>query len=670
LPGLSQSAQDEAQKNIQKAAYLEFRMVHPNSSAIVGEQPPLVPPGYEILHMKRKAPDGTTILESVVVEKKAAYGLTGKNIKSAQASRDPSGNPEIEVQFDTDGGEKFGRLTTDHWERSEDPEAMAIVLDGEIVTAPNIREPITGGRCSISGGAMDINEAISDANALENPLENPVTIESISQISPTLGADSIKSGLYSAVAGTLLVVLFMAFYYHRCGLLADFAMLLNLVISLGIMCSIGTTFSLPGIAGIVLTVGMAVDANVLIYERLREEMALGKSMRGAIAAAYSRAFGTIFDSHTTTLISAVILIYMGTGPVKGFGVTLTIGVALSLFTALVVTRLIFDFLLNHGWLNKVGMLHIIKNPEWDFMRRTRVTYLLSAVVIVAGIGWGVHRGGNIMGPEFAGGDAVTLSFAQRVDLDKLRPALEAKVGQTQLQYQRGAGADTLEVVAAEGKGGAVTNTLLSSFPEAGFKVIGNDSVGASVGQEIQKSAVIASFMALLGILVYVAFRYEFSFSIGAVLAVIHDIFVTLGVFFISGRQLSAPMVAAVLTIIGFSLNDKVVIFDRIREDLKLAMRGTFKEIINKAINQTLSRTIITSGTVFISTMCLYRFGSGVIKDFAFTFLVGIITGTYSSIFIACALVLWWHKGERPKTATQVSMQPSGAARSTPAPARP
>ena len=510
---------------------------------------------------------------------------------------------------------------------------------------------------------MDISEAISEANALENPLETPVHIDSISQVGPTLGKDSIKSGVYSAVAGTLLVVLFMAFYYHRCGLLADFAMLLNLVISLGIMCSTRHHHFPPGIAGIVLTVGMAVDANVLIYERLREEMALGKSMRGAIAAAYSRAFGTIFDSHTTTLISAIILIYMGTGPVKGFGVTLTIGVALSLFTALVVTRLIFDFLLNRGWLNKVSMLHIIKNPEWDFMKLTKVTYLLSAIVIIAGIGWGIHRGKGIMGTEFAGGDAVTMSFTNRVDLDKLRPALFAKVGQTELQYQRGAGAETLKVVAAEGKGGSVTNTLLTSFPEAGFKVIGNDSVGASVGVEIQKSAIIASFMALLGILIYVAFRYEFSFSIGAVLAVIHDIFVTLGIFFISGRQLSAPMVAAVLTIIGFSLNDKVVIFDRIREDLKLAMRGTFSEIINKAINQTLSRTIITSGTVFLSTACLYEFGGGVIKDFAFTFLVGIITGTYSSIFIACALVLWWHKGERPKTATQVSMQPSGAAKS-------
>jgi SecD/SecF fusion protein len=408
---------------------------------------------------------------------------------------------------------------------------------------------------------------------------------------------------------------------------------------------------------------MAVDANVLIYERLREEMSLGKSMRGAIAAAYSRAFATIFDSHTTTLISAVILIYMGTGPVKGFGVTLTIGVALSLFTALVVTRLIFEALLNRGWLNKVGMLHIIKNPEWDFMKWTKLAYIGSAVVIVAGMGYGIYRGGKVMGPEFAGGDAVTFNFINKVEVDKLRAALLPGLASSQpeVQYEKGVGAETLKIVSPFGTAGIVTNTLAKEFPTAGFTVGAMNTIGPSVGQDIQRSAVFASFLSLFGILFYVAFRYEFSFSIGAVLAVVHDVLVTLGIFFISGRQLSAPIVAAALTIIGFSLNDKVVIFDRIREDLKLGMKGTFREIINKAVNQTLSRTIITSGTVFLSTMSLFLFGSGAIKDFAFTFLIGIISGTYSSIFIACALVLWWHKGQLPTTAPRAAVAEASAA---------
>ena len=424
LPGLSQAAQDEARIKIQKAAFLEFRLVDPQMGEHMQQTPPYIPAGFEVLRMKTKDANDNIQYYNYIVEKKPANGLTGKYIKSAWANTDPnSGQPEVLIKFDKEGGEKFGQFTKAHV-----LDRMAIVLDGQIQTAPVINEPIMGGSCSISG-SMDLSEAISTANMLENPLETPVKIVAMSQISPTLGTDSIHSGVLSAVAGTLLVVLFMAVYYHRCGLIADFAMVLNLVITLGIMCAIGTTLSLPGIAGIVLTVGMAVDANVLIYERLREEMSLGKSMKGAISAAYSRAFATIFDSHTTTLISAIILIWMGTGPVKGFGVTLTIGVALSLFTALVVTRLIFDFLLNRGWLNKVGMLHIIKNPEWDFMKWTKLSYIASAVIIVIGMGYGIFgRGAQVMGPEFAGGDSVTLNFTNKVDLDQVRHALGSRRG--------------------------------------------------------------------------------------------------------------------------------------------------------------------------------------------------------------------------------------------------
>ncbi|HZM03468.1 MAG TPA: protein translocase subunit SecD [Candidatus Saccharimonadales bacterium] len=654
LPGLSQADQDTARANILRAAYLEFRMVHPDSAQLFKEN--IIEPGYEVLTIKRKNPNGTSTLDAYLVQKKLANGLTGKYIKRAFPTRDMMGAPEIDFEFDSVGAEKFAALTTDNVGQE-----MAIVLDGQLITAPVIKVPIRGGSGSITGGQMDINEAISIANALENPLETPVTIDEMRQVDPTLGKDSISSGVRAAVVGTLLVAIFMAVYYHRCGVIADVAMILNLVILLGVMCSIGTTLTLPGIAGIVLTVGMAVDANVLIYERLREEMGQGKSMRGAISAAYSRAFSTIFDSHTTTLISAVILIYLGTGPVKGFGVTLTIGVALSLFTSLVMTRLIFDFLLSKGWLNHIGMMHIIKNPHWDFMKFAKPAFAASWTIILIGMCYGIFvRGHQVEGVDFAGGDAVTMSFKEKVNVDKLRSAL-SKVGDTQIQYQKGDKEDMLQVVAPYGKGATVTNALMSSFPAAGFHVIGNETVGPTVGVEIQKSAIIASFLSLFGILIYVAFRYEFSFSVGAVIAVLHDVLMTIGIFFLSGRQLSAPMVAAVLTIIGFSINDTIVIFDRIREDLKLGVRGSFKEVMNTALNQTLSRTIITSGTVFIATMSLYLFGGGVINDFAFTFLVGIITGTYSSIYIASALVLWWHKGERPKSASQVALQESPGA---------
>ena len=655
LPGLSQAVQDEAKKNIEQAAYLEFRMVHPKSEELLKEN--IIEPGYEVLKMKVKGSDGSEHYEPLLVEKRLANGLTGKFIKRAFPSREQLSNaPEIEFEFDSEGARRFGEVTQNHI-----GDRLAIVLDGELETAPVIQGAIMGGRGVITGN-FDIAEATSIANVLENPLETPVKIDESRQVDPTLGKDSIKSGVNAALIGTIAVAIFMIFYYHRCGLFATIAMLINLVILLGVMCSIGTTLTLPGIAGIVLTVGMAVDANVLIYERLREEMATGKSLRGAVSAAYDKAFGTIFDSHTTTLISAIILIYMGTGPVKGFGVTLTIGVALSLFTALVVTRLIFDFLFQRGWLNRIGMLHIIKNPHWDFMRWALPAFATSWAIILIGIGWGFHRGHNVMGIDFAGGDAIKLGFKQKVDPEQIRKAVEPIAGESQIQYQKGADKDTLQVVTPEGKSAAVKEALQKAFPNAGFEPLGSEHVGGSVGLEIQKSAVIASFLSLFGILIYVAFRYEFSFSIGAVVAVVHDVLMTLGIFFISGRQLSAPMVAAVLTIIGFSINDTIVIFDRIREDLKLGVRGTFKEVMNKALNQTLSRTLITSGTVFLATSALYLFGGGVINDFAFTFLVGIITGTYSSIYIASALVLWWHKGERPKAASTVSMEGTPDAR--------
>mgnify|MGYP001485586809 CR=1 FL=1 len=659
LPGLSQVAQDEAKNNIQKAAYLEFRMVHPESAKLLKEG--IIEPGYEILKEKVKEPNGTEQLVPYLVEKRLANGLTGKYIKSARAARDQMGVPLIQFNFNDEGARRFGEVTKENIGRQ-----LAIVLDGELYSAPRINSVIYG-----SGeitGHFSWDEAERVANALENPLEAPVKIVGMSQVDPTLGMDTIRSGIIAAILGTVFVAIFMVFYYMRCGLIADIAMILNLVVLLGVMCSVGTTLTLPGIAGIVLTIGMAVDANVLIYERLREEMALGKSMRGAISAAYSRAFSTIFDSNITTLISSIILIYLGTGPIKGFGVTLTIGVIISMFTALIVTRLIFDFLLDRNMLNKIGMLHVVKSANVDFMKYAKVAFTTSWVIILIGVGYGIGvRGHNILGVEFAGGNAMKLEFKQKIDPEKIRPVVEKMAGETKIQYQRGAKDETLEIVIPlekEGKPNSVTDVvgaLKTQFPNAGFKIAEQSLVGPTVGEEIQRTAILATFLSLFGILLYVALRYEFSFAVGAVLAIVHDVLMTMGIYFLFQKQMSASFVAAILTIIGFSINDTIVIFDRIREDLKLGVRGTFREVMNKALNQTLSRTIITSGTVFLATLALYFFGGGAIDDFSFAFLVGIITGTYSSIYIASALVLWWHKGERPNIGPVVSGTSAAAA---------
>ncbi|HVM50222.1 MAG TPA: protein translocase subunit SecD [Candidatus Acidoferrum sp.] len=647
LPGLSDSDKDSARAQIQKAAYLEFRLVAPDSDSLVEQG--TTEPGYEFLRHPHKASDGRDV-PGYLVKKRPE--LTGKYVKAAFVVRDQFGRPEINFTLTPDGAAIFGDVTRENVHRQ-----LGIVLDGELQSAPVINGPIEGGNGQITGQFTD-QEAHALANVLQNPLQVPVSIRSESSVDPTLGKDTIRSGISSAIYGTIAVAGFMVVYYLFAGFVADIALLTNIIILLGVMCSVGTTLTLPGIAGVVLTIGMAVDANVLIFERIREELSKGKSLRGALAAGYERAFRTIFDSHVTTLISSIILIYMGTGPIKGFGVTLTIGVAASLFTALVVTRLIFDFLLARGWLKSLPMLHLIRAANFNFMKFSRFAFVGSLALIVVGLGYGIFdRGRNVLGIDFAGGDNLVLRFAQKVEPDKLRAAIAGLgVPEAQIQFQRdlARGAETLRITSPYGTGDRISAELGKLFPAAKFEQLSLEKVGPTIGAEIMRTAIIASLLSMLGILIYVAVRYEFSFAIGAIVAVVHDILLTLGCYcltglFGEGRQFNATMVAAVLTIIGFSLNDKVVIFDRIREDLRLGVSGSFRAIINQALNQTLSRTIITSGTVFLATLALFIFGGGAINDFAFTFLVGIITGTYSSIYIASAFVLWWHERGRRKT---------------------
>jgi SecD/SecF fusion protein len=668
VPGASEAEREEISKLLSKAAFLEFRIVHPESMELVRQG--IVEPGYELLKESRRTKDGHTEVNSYLVKKKAENGLTGKYVTHAGVSRNQtSGEPEIDFELNAEGAKKFEDITTQYAPRDGRYTYLAIVLDGELYSAPRINGPISGGRAQITG-QFSIEEAFNLANTLENPLEAPVKILSENSVDPSLGADTIASGIKSAVFGILAVAAFMAIYYLFAGVVADVALLTNIVILLGVMCSVGTTLTLPGIAGIVLTAGMAVDANVLIFERIREELAKGKSMRGALKAGYDRAFGTIFDSHVTTLISSIILIFMGTGSIKGFGIALTIGVAASLFTALVVTRLIFDFMLDRGLLKTMKMFHFIRPTNLNFMKFAKPAFIASWLIILIGLGIGASRSSKLMGIDFVGGDNVTMNYeGVKIAPDQIRKVLdESKVTDALIQYQKNTvtGADMLRITAKEGTGQVVTESLIKGFPSANFKTVGVERVGPAIGQEIQRSALMAGIFSLFGILLYVALRYEFSFAVGAVVAILHDLLMTIGIYCMANlatggaAQFNATVVAALLTIIGFSINDTIVIFDRIREDLKLGVRGTFTEIVNQALNQTLSRTIITSGTVFLATLSLYIFGGGAINDFAFTFLVGIITGTYSSIYIASALVLWWHKGERPKLASNVTVDAAAA----------
>ena len=641
LPGLSEADQAKAKKLVTEAAFLEFALVHQNSDRLIADE--ITPDGYKKYAYTSKDAQGDKFTRDVLVEIENKYGLKGEHITSAYPSRDPlTQSPMILFGFNSEGASAMGRLT----QQENIGKQMAIILDGKLLSAPVLQDRITSnGQIT---GDFTSEEAATIANALLNPLKAPLTIEEEMSVEPSLGEDSVNSGFNAALYGVIAVALFMLLYYWFSGLVANFALVLNLFILIGVMCYLDAALTLPGIAGIVLTIGMAIDANVLIFERIREELKAGKGTQGAVETGYSKAFGTIIDANLTTLIVSVILMTMGTGPVKGFGVTLTVGICASMFTALVVTRLIFDLFRNFG----TGQgLRLLEQPKFNFMGVAKYAFVASWILVAIGIGYGINKGSDAMGVDFKGGDQITLEFTAKKTTGELRAA----IGQdSQIQYQAASGGKTerLQVTVGFGKGEQAYKTLTEKFADAEFKKVSQLRTGPSISNEILQSASKSLLIALFAILVYVTFRYEFSFALGAILAIIHDVLMTLGIFFIFEGQLSAPVMAAVLTIIGFSINDTIVIFDRIREDLKLNLPGTFTEIMNGAISKTLSRTIITSGTTLLATGSLFLFGGGAINAFAFVLLAGVVTGTFSSIFIAGSLVLWKNKGEKPKLADE------------------
>ncbi|MDP7048813.1 MAG: protein translocase subunit SecD [Verrucomicrobiota bacterium] len=654
LPGLSEADQAEAKKLVTEAAFLEFALVHNDSERLIANG--IVPDGYGKYAHAQKDRDGQERPEELLVQvdknqpNKAwnQYGLKGEQIKNASPSRNPlTQEPMILFTFNSEGAQAMGQLSGNHIR-----ERMAIILDGELMSAPVLQERITSnGQIT---GDFTVDEAATIANALLNPLKAPLKIEEEMSVEPSLGRDSVESGFNAAMYGVIAVAVFMLLYYWFSGLVANFALVLNLFILIGVMCYLNAALTLPGIAGIVLTIGMAIDANVLIFERIREELKAGKGTQGAVETGYAKAFGTIIDANLTTLIVSVILMTMGTGPVKGFGVTLTVGICASMFTALVVTRLVFDAFRNFG----AGRgPRLMDQPKFNFMGLAKYAFIISWSLVVIGIWTGFSRGSDAMGVDFKGGDQITFEFteSQKKDVSLLRDALgQAGVSGAMIQYQAGGGSrERLQVTVGFGNGETAEGALAKAFAgDEGFKKVSQLRTGPSISNEILQGATKSLLIALFAILVYVTFRYEFSFALGAILAICHDVLMTLGIFFFWGGELSAPVMAAVLTIIGFSINDTIVIFDRIREDLKLGLPGTFTEIMNGAISKTLSRTIITSGTTLLAAGSLFLFGGGAINAFAFTLLAGVLTGTFSSIFIAGWFVLWKNKGEKPKLADE------------------
>jgi SecD/SecF fusion protein len=479
---------------------------------------------------------------------------------------------------------------------------------------------------------------------LENPLRVPLKIEETRSVSSTLGEDSIRSGVLAGLAGFAMTVLFIMVYYRIPGLIAIFGLLVNVILLFGMMGMFHFVLTLPGIAGIILTIGMAVDANVLIYERLREETANGKSLAAAVDAAYDKAFSAIFDANLTTLITAVILIWQASGSVRGFAVTLTLGIIASMFAALLATRTAFRFLVDVWGVKKMSMLNLIPKKRFDFLGMRGIAAAISICLIGGSILVIGMRGEKNLGIDFRGGDLLVIDSKTPIQPDEAREAVaKLGLGDTTIQFEREGMKEMLSFRTPSGTSDQVLTTLKSAFPDRGVTPVAQDTVGPLIGMEFAKRAIWALALGMVGILLYVTFRFEFSFALGAVVALLHDVIITLGIFSLVGGELSLVMVGAVLTIAGYSINDTIVVFDRIREALKNSEKGGIRTIMNRAINDTLGRTLLTGGTTVLSVAALYFFGGAVLRDFSFAMLVGLAVGTYSSIFVAAPIVFWWSK---------------------------
>ncbi|MEX2381122.1 MAG: protein translocase subunit SecD [Opitutales bacterium] len=648
LPGLTTRDNPEAADALQKPALLEFRLVHRTADPRITPEDEW-PVGYEVLYLERYDREGSLIEEPYFVQR--IPELTGEAVANAFASMGEVGAYEVILEFTSEGGRRFADLTRHIQDENRPPHdigQLAIVLDGELYSAPTVQQEIRGGRASITG-RFSQREAVELANVLNNPLDLPLELEEMYEVGPTLAADSIRQGLNAALYGAILVVAFMIAYYMFAGIIACLTLGLNLVVILGVLASLGATLTLPGIAGIVLTMGMAVDANILIFERIREELKFGKKLKTALVGGYEKALSTIVDANVTTLLTAFILIFLGAGPVKGFGVTLAIGIFTSMFGALVITRFFLEVIVHKELLKKLSMRSILGETKIDFLKYRKPAFILSWIIVAIGAVSVFVQRDDIYGIDFTGGDELLVRFEQRLSTVDVENAVAGyDLGEVRANYRSVIGEDveTLIVQTQFDRGNEVFAVLEETFSEAGLTVVGQNQIGPAVGAEIQRNAFLAIGISLIGILLYVALRFEMGYAVGAVVATVHDLLMVIGIFVLSGREFNAPMVAGILMVVGYSINDTIVVFDRIREELGLNPGATLKDMVNHSINKVLARTVVTSLTTLLATISLFIFGGGVINDFAFTFIVGILVGTFSSIFIASPVFYWWHKGER------------------------
>jgi SecD/SecF fusion protein len=666
LPGINNP--DQALQIIGKTAVLEFFDVKDFGTAYTAEADALkaagvasadkLPAGTEIIHWPSTADSASGTDQWFVV--KTTPPVTGGMLKSAAVGYDQNNRPKVNMTFNSEGADAFDAITKKMAQTGSitgTVQRLAIVLDGEVKSAPTVKEEISGGDAEITGSfTMD------DVKALVVVLQTgalPVTLQPVSQnsIGATLGKSALDQALLAGFIGLALVVVFMVAYYRLLGVVASVALGIYGILFIGILNAIGVTMTLPGIAGMVLTLGMAVDANVLIFARMRDEVGAGKTIGAATSAGFKKAFRAVFDCNMTTIITAIILFWAATGGIKGFALTLGIGVALSMFTAVLVSRSMLSLL--SGWRpfrnRRLLGLHVDATKRWKiypFMRYrwwflgtiSAVTIFAIITIFVLGLNFGI---------DFKGGTRMEVGLTQTATVDQVRSLVSAQgVKEPVVQEITGATGTQSFLITFRADSTEQENTLtkqvlaaLDSKYGAKAETSSTESVQGSFSKATTNRAFIACAIAIIAIIGYLTFRFEFKFAIPAIVALFHDVGLTLGIYAATGRLVTTATVAAILTILGYSVHDTIIVYDRIRENTLLMKRETYGEMVDLSIRQTLNRSINTTVAILLPLLAILIFGGPTLKDFAFALTIGVLTGTYSSFFVASPLVVLWKSRE-------------------------
>lgn len=615
-----------------QTAKLTFQMVDqtmPVQEAINGR-----PPAGSTVMYSTDDPPVPYLIENRVI-------VSGENLVDAQPGFDQrSSEPIVSFRFDNQGATRFGQATQQNVGR-----LFAIILDNQVVSAPQIREPIMGGTGQISGNFTA--QSASDLAVLLRAGALPATLTIVEErtVGPSLGEDSINAGKIASMVGAVLVVVCMLLVYGKLGLIANIALAANVALIIAVLTVLGATLTLPGIAGIVLTMGMAVDSNVIIFERVREERSHGKSLVQSLDQGFQKALATVVDANVTTLIVAGILFYMGTGPVRGFAVTLGIGIITTVFTAFTLTRWLVAV-----WIRRskpkdfpAGLVHYLPlNPKIPFMKYRNWGFAVSGLISLGVLGLVLTTPFNY-GIDFLGGSIIEVQAKDgTADAGDVRTKLnELNLGEIQVQEIGGEGSLMVRIGTQAG-GDNAEQTVVDKVRGAladkyDFRRV--EVVGPTVSGELAWTGTVGIVLSMIALLIYIWFRFEWQFGVGAVISTVHDVIVIVGLYVFLGLEFNLSSIAAILTVIGYSINDTVVIYDRIREMLRRYKKMPIDEVINIALNQTLSRTILTGLTTLLALLSLYFFGGEVISSFVFAIIVGVFVGTYSSLFIAGPMLI-------------------------------